>query len=90
MPGSARRKPHSCPIHPKRTRSCARIRLGNRVEVEVPRRLFTVRVRYFPGIVRTQYDVASDDQHFLINIMSEEQVQTPITLYQNWLAKVVK
>jgi hypothetical protein len=68
----------------------APIRLGDPVEVELPRSLFAVRLRYYAGIVRTQYDVAPDDQHFLINVTSEEQAQTPVTLYQNWIAKVVK
>ncbi|MDQ6800472.1 MAG: serine/threonine-protein kinase [Acidobacteriota bacterium] len=68
----------------------APIHLGDAVEVEAPRPLFAVRTRYFAGIVRTQYDVAPDDQRFLINVTSEEQAQTPLTLYQNWIAKVVK
>jgi eukaryotic-like serine/threonine-protein kinase len=72
------------------TLMAARIHAGDSVEVELPRQLFVVRLRYFPGIVRTEYDVAPDDQRFLINVTSEEQVQTPITLYQNWLAKIVK
>jgi len=72
------------------TLMAARIHAGDSVEVELPRQLFVVRLRYFPGIVRTEYDVTPDDQRFLINVTSEEQAQTPITLYQNWLAKVVK
>ena len=72
------------------TLMAAGIRLGDSVEVELPRQLFTVRVKTFLGIVRTQYDVAPDDQHFLVNVTTEEQAQTPITLYQNWLAKIAK
>ncbi|MDP9362161.1 MAG: protein kinase, partial [Acidobacteriota bacterium] len=72
------------------TLMAARIHLGDTVEIEMPHQLFTVRLRYFPGIVRTQYDVAPDDQRFLINVTSEEQAQTPVTLYQNWIAKMAK
>lgn len=72
------------------TLMAARIHLGDTVEVELARQLFTVRLRYFAGIVRTQYDVGPDDQHFLINVTSEEQAQTPVTLYQNWIAKIAR
>ncbi len=66
----------------------ATIRLGNPVESEIPRQLFMASVRYFTGLSRSQYDVAADDQHFLINMRAAEDAQTPITLYQNWVEKI--
>jgi Tol biopolymer transport system component len=50
---------------------------GSRVEVQVPKALFANR----PG---SQFDVASDGEHFLVNTFIQDVTTPPITVILNW------
>jgi serine/threonine protein kinase len=59
---------------------------GRSQETGTPAALFPVRI--FGGAVsgnnKQQYDVSSDGQRFLVNLVADEEVTSPITLILNW------
>jgi hypothetical protein len=61
---------------------------GQRFEAGTPVPLFQTRIAGGPilatGPMRHQYAVAPDGQKFLINVATEEAVDSPITLILNW------
>ncbi len=54
---------------------------------DAPRMLFAPHIRLTAGVNRIQYDVAADGR-FLINVSSPESRTVPVTLIQNWTARL--
>jgi Tol biopolymer transport system component len=61
---------------------------GSAPDLGTPLALFQTRIAggpiLAPGPVRHQYAVAKDGQRFLINVVTEEAVSSPINLILNW------
>jgi len=64
------------------------IKLGDRVSVGTPHKLFRFEARDGYEVARTGYDVARDGQRFLILSKSEER--NPITVVLNWWVELEK
>ena len=59
---------------------------GKTFEVGVVRPLFKIQ----PGGPGYFYDVSADGQKFLVNTLSPDSVEAPITVVVNWLALLGK
>jgi len=62
---------------------------GQSLETGTPAALFPVRIPGGPvvAINKQQYDVSSDGQRFLVNLVTDEGASSPITLILNWKPK---
>ena len=59
------------------------------LEAGTPVVLFPVRIAGGPVLSfnKQQYDVSSDGQRFLVNVVADEGAASPITLILNWKPK---
>jgi Tol biopolymer transport system component len=57
------------------------------LETGTPLALFPVRIDPVPGVFKQQYAMSSNGQRFLVNLATDEQATSPITLIYNWKPK---
>src|SRR5262249_20083038 len=77
-------------VSPRGEMMAAAVHVGQGFSADAPQPLFSVPIRLISGITRTQYDVMRDGR-FLINVgLESTERQSPITLVQNWTAKLAR
>jgi hypothetical protein len=62
----------------------------DRLDLAVPRPLFTIRPRPSVRLDAYPYDVSPDGQRFVVNTLVEETTSTAITLVLNWAVGLTK